>query len=185
MHAVRHARWHWFFNWSRYFKTKISSMSNNAAEVCTWGSLQTLCCRWNVFSIVTFEKELKCEAVQWIWKKYLSCSTLVEENWEICSLYVLIPIYLFIFPLISGEYNQYVFKEWSSRRRWIERKNAKKTNIISGTSEPELIFYGRHSGIIGLSKCEIFDKRFEHENSDFGYDKVCWFFICKKKVCWF
>ncbi|KMZ65691.1 putative Ribosomal RNA small subunit methyltransferase [Zostera marina] len=72
----------------------------------------------------------------------------------------------------KSEYNQYVFKEWSSRRRWIERKNAKKTSIISGTSEPELIFYGRYSGIIGLSKCEIFDKRFEHENSDFGYDKV-------------
>lgn len=65
-----------------------------------------------------------------------------------------------------------MFKEWSPRKRWIERKIAKKASITSETSEPELIFYGIHSGIIGLSKSEIFDKRFEYENSDFGYDKV-------------
>ncbi|CAA6657893.1 unnamed protein product [Spirodela intermedia] len=68
-----------------------------------------------------------------------------------------------------------VFEEWSSRRTWKERKNAKrstKTCLASPADAPELIFYGRLAGVVGHSKSEIFKPRNESEMSISGYDKV-------------
>ncbi|KAL2496793.1 S-adenosyl-L-methionine-dependent methyltransferase superfamily protein [Forsythia ovata] len=71
-----------------------------------------------------------------------------------------------------------VYKEWTSRRPWKERKQAAKTRengasqFFSQIQDPELIFYGRHSGVVGLSKCEVFQSVNNHELLQYGYDKV-------------
>ncbi|KAF8364581.1 hypothetical protein HHK36_033448 [Tetracentron sinense] len=54
------------------------------------------------------------------------------------------------------------FKEWTPRRPWKERKIASKamksiaSQLIPGSQEPDLIFYGRHSGVVGLGKVKYF-----------------------------
>ncbi|XP_044469813.1 25S rRNA (cytosine-C(5))-methyltransferase NSUN5 isoform X2 [Mangifera indica] len=70
------------------------------------------------------------------------------------------------------------FGEWTSRRPWKERKRAAKA-IESAASElfpriehPELIFYGCHSGISGLSRSELYQSVVNSEVSLSGYDKV-------------
>ncbi|KAK2661516.1 hypothetical protein Ddye_000090 [Dipteronia dyeriana] len=70
------------------------------------------------------------------------------------------------------------FKEWTSRRPWKERKRAAKaresaaTGLIANSKHPELIYYGRHSGVIGLSKSELYQSVCNGEVSNSGYDKV-------------
>lgn len=71
-----------------------------------------------------------------------------------------------------------VFKEWTSKRPWKERKNAKKaregigSQLIPGIQDPELIFYGQHSGVIGLSRTELYKIACDTEVLKCGYDKV-------------
>ncbi|XP_073226716.1 rRNA (cytosine-C(5))-methyltransferase NOP2C isoform X3 [Cicer arietinum] len=68
-----------------------------------------------------------------------------------------------------------VFKEWTSRRPWKERKRAKKCStpqVVSKSHPPELIYYGRHSGVIGLTKKELYKTVTENEIASYGYDKV-------------
>lgn len=71
-----------------------------------------------------------------------------------------------------------IFKEWNSRRTWKERKNAKKARegidpwLVPGLQDPGLIFYGRHSGVIGLSRTELYKIASDSEFLKFGYDKV-------------
>uniref|UniRef100_A0A7C9AVA1 SAM-dependent MTase RsmB/NOP-type domain-containing protein n=1 Tax=Opuntia streptacantha TaxID=393608 RepID=A0A7C9AVA1_OPUST len=70
-----------------------------------------------------------------------------------------------------------VFKEWTSKRPWKERKQAakaRKTNsleLASQVSDPELIFYGQHSGVIGCSRDEVYRAVDDNQFSSFGYDK--------------
>ncbi|KAK3183769.1 hypothetical protein Dsin_031055 [Dipteronia sinensis] len=70
------------------------------------------------------------------------------------------------------------FKEWTSRRPWKERKRAAKaresaaTGLIANSKHPELIYYGRHSGVIGLSRSELYQSVCNGEVSNSGYDKV-------------
>ncbi|KAJ9703736.1 hypothetical protein PVL29_005146 [Vitis rotundifolia] len=70
-----------------------------------------------------------------------------------------------------------VFKEWTSKRPWKERKNAKKaregigSQLVPGIQDPELIFYGRHSGVIGLSRTELYKIACDIEVLKCGYDK--------------
>uniref|UniRef100_A0A1D1XNK9 Ribosomal RNA small subunit methyltransferase F n=1 Tax=Anthurium amnicola TaxID=1678845 RepID=A0A1D1XNK9_9ARAE len=67
------------------------------------------------------------------------------------------------------------FGEWSSKRKWKDRKNKNKltkTHLPSPTEAPELIFYGRHAGVVGLHKSDLFQTRWESETSVSGYDKV-------------
>lgn len=71
------------------------------------------------------------------------------------------------------EENSVIYREWTPRRPWKERKRiAKASKTISQIEEPELIFYGRHSGVVGLSKHDVYQKANDHEISQFGYDKV-------------
>ncbi|XP_051135062.1 rRNA (cytosine-C(5))-methyltransferase NOP2C [Andrographis paniculata] len=77
------------------------------------------------------------------------------------------------------EENFEIFKEWTSKKPWKERKriaNSRKKNITSDKSlhiqDPELIFYGRHSGVAGFSKSDVYQDVKDHEFSLFGYDKV-------------
>lgn len=73
-----------------------------------------------------------------------------------------------------------VFKEWTSRRPWIERKKSKKarevtcSRLVPGIQDPELIFYGQHSGVIGLSRMELYKIASDREVLKSGYDKVAY-----------
>ena len=40
------------------------------------------------------------------------------------------------------------------------------------SENPDLIFYGRHSGVVGLSKIELYKTVSDLEVSSYGYDKV-------------
>ncbi|PIA29875.1 hypothetical protein AQUCO_05800153v1 [Aquilegia coerulea] len=69
------------------------------------------------------------------------------------------------------------FKEWTPKRPWKERKASKArdgitSKLVAGTQEPELIFYGRHSGVVGLTKSELFRISCSSDSLDTGYDKV-------------
>lgn len=77
----------------------------------------------------------------------------------------------------SGE-NSEVYREWKSRRPWKERKKEATareksvSKLFSPTQEPELIFYGRYSGVVGLTKNELYKKMPMTEVLQLGYDKV-------------
>lgn len=68
------------------------------------------------------------------------------------------------------------FKEWTCRRTWKERKKAARARetvaLLPGIQQPELIFYGRHSGIVGLRKDELYQTNSNCEFLSSGYDKV-------------
>ncbi|ESQ31092.1 hypothetical protein EUTSA_v10004380mg [Eutrema salsugineum] len=65
------------------------------------------------------------------------------------------------------------FKEWTSRRPYKERKQeakAKNNNFfLPQNGQPEIIFYGQSSGVIGLKKKELYRPL---DQKDCGYDKV-------------
>ncbi|XP_048128582.1 rRNA (cytosine-C(5))-methyltransferase NOP2C isoform X2 [Rhodamnia argentea] len=70
------------------------------------------------------------------------------------------------------------FQEWTSRRPWKERKREARARQ-SGTSKsrlgfqyPEIIFYGKHSGVVGLTKDELHQTVSNNEPLNCGYDKV-------------
>ncbi|KAM0970238.1 hypothetical protein FF1_018351 [Malus domestica] len=68
------------------------------------------------------------------------------------------------------------FKEWTSRRPWKERKQAarirKSGAVPSGNQLPDLIYYGCHSGVVGLTKSELYQTFRDDEYLSYGYDKV-------------
>ncbi|GFY88026.1 S-adenosyl-L-methionine-dependent methyltransferases superfamily protein [Actinidia rufa] len=71
-----------------------------------------------------------------------------------------------------------VYKEWTSKRPWKERKRAAKarasvaSQLASRTQDPELIFYGRDSGVVGLRRSELYHNLHGSDVSSCGYDKV-------------
>lgn len=68
-----------------------------------------------------------------------------------------------------------MFKEWTSRRPWKERKKANKSGppqLVSRSQPPELIYYGRHSGVVGLTKEELYKNVSDNVIANCGYDKV-------------
>ncbi|XP_062102712.1 rRNA (cytosine-C(5))-methyltransferase NOP2C isoform X2 [Humulus lupulus] len=68
------------------------------------------------------------------------------------------------------------FKEWTSRRTWKERKKAARDRenaaMNPGIQEPELLFYGKYAGVVGLSKDELYKTVCDSEMLSCGYDKV-------------
>jgi len=69
------------------------------------------------------------------------------------------------------------FSEWTSRRTWKDRQKAKKANAtgsqhLLASSEPELIYYGKHSGLVGLRKSDVLCPAVNDEACTSGYDKV-------------
>nr|XP_023912013.1 uncharacterized protein LOC112023628 isoform X1 [Quercus suber] len=70
------------------------------------------------------------------------------------------------------------FREWTSRRPYKERKKATKarktvaSQLVLGSQHPELIFYGRHSGVVGVTRSELYQSGCDSEVSSQGYDKV-------------
>ncbi|XP_047317206.1 uncharacterized protein LOC124920696 [Impatiens glandulifera] len=74
---------------------------------------------------------------------------------------------------------QIVYKEWSLKKRpWKERKRINKamslgTSLINlGTENPELMFYGQHSGIVGLTENQLYQAVDDDDLMFYGYDKV-------------
>ncbi|OMO55819.1 Bacterial Fmu (Sun)/eukaryotic nucleolar NOL1/Nop2p [Corchorus capsularis] len=78
----------------------------------------------------------------------------------------------------ASEENDDKFREWTSRRPWKERKRAakaregKSSQPVAVSENPELIFYGRHAGVVGISKNELYKTMSDLEASSCGYDKV-------------
>ncbi|CAL4996459.1 unnamed protein product [Urochloa decumbens] len=75
------------------------------------------------------------------------------------------------------EGNENTFSEWTSRRSWKDRQRAKKANAtglqhLQATSEPELIYYGKHSGLVGLCKSDVLCPSADDAACTSGYDKV-------------
>lgn len=77
-----------------------------------------------------------------------------------------------------------IFKEWKRRRPWKERKREAKaregvgSQLARGVQIPELIFYGCRSGVVGLSRSELYRTAYVSEFQNFGYDKVkCIYFF--------
>ncbi|XWS66767.1 hypothetical protein CRYUN_Cryun05aG0228800 [Craigia yunnanensis] len=70
------------------------------------------------------------------------------------------------------------FREWTSKKPWKERKKAakareaKSSHLVAVSENPELIFYGRHSGIVGLSKIELYKTVSDLEVLSYGYNKL-------------
>lgn len=77
----------------------------------------------------------------------------------------------------AGEKSE-VYREWKSCRPWKERKKeaiAREkgvSKLFSPAQEPELIFYGRLSGVVGMRKNELYQKMPISKVLHLGYDKV-------------
>ncbi|KAK8969760.1 hypothetical protein KSP40_PGU014255 [Platanthera guangdongensis] len=71
-----------------------------------------------------------------------------------------------------------IFREWTSKRSWKDRKDAAKKKVGTSTQaseeplEPELIFYGRDSGVVGAQRTKLFRMADDNVISTSGYDKV-------------
>lgn len=71
-----------------------------------------------------------------------------------------------------------IYCEWTSKRTWKERRDSRKTKSLSNSNkslehkEPQLIFYGKCSGIVGLGRSAVFQTGDGIEASEAGYDKV-------------
>ncbi|KAH9325780.1 hypothetical protein KI387_005958, partial [Taxus chinensis] len=67
-----------------------------------------------------------------------------------------------------------MYGEWTSKRTWKERRTSRRAVQLNldrclEPKEPEMIFYGKGSGIVGLKKSALFQNGNELEA---GYDKV-------------
>lgn len=70
-----------------------------------------------------------------------------------------------------------IFSEWTSKRLWKDRQKSKKANSAgsphpTSTSEPELIYYGKDSGLVGLQKHYVLHPSTDEAACTSGYDKV-------------
>ncbi|GAA0159649.1 RNA methyltransferase [Lithospermum erythrorhizon] len=120
-----------------------------------------------------------------------ACRTLLQKYslGDHCRLFVadgskfsLTPIRNLSNSRIDGEYNSdkriEVYQGWTSRIPYKERKRAIKakeynaSQLDSPAEGPELIYYGRHSGVVGLSKREVYQVLNQSDAIKYGYDKV-------------
>ncbi|XP_019088055.1 PREDICTED: uncharacterized protein LOC104729111 [Camelina sativa] len=69
------------------------------------------------------------------------------------------------------------FKQWTSRRPYKERKQEAKaarkaSSVLPQNGQPEIIFYGQSSGVIGLKKKQLYRSLDKNDYAYCGYDKV-------------
>lgn len=118
-----------------------------------------------------------------------ACRTMLQKYklGDQCRLFVadgtsfsLVPIGSYTekkFCSIDGQ-DMDIFKEWTSKRSWKDRKDAAKRKAGTSTQasqeplEPQLIFYGRDSGVVGTQRNKLFHMVDDKESSTSGYDKV-------------
>ncbi|KAL8143450.1 hypothetical protein V2J09_016482 [Rumex salicifolius] len=109
-----------------------------------------------------------------------ACRTMVQKYGigERCRLFVADGATFSLLPSAGESDVEFTYKEWSSKISWKERKRMAKArqgcSILPAPAitEPELIFYGQHSGVVGHKKDEIFRLASLTESSNYGYDKV-------------
>ncbi|XP_073008836.1 uncharacterized protein [Typha latifolia] len=119
-----------------------------------------------------------------------ACRTMLQKYslGDRCRLFVSDGTSFSILPVVScletesctmdGKDSTNKFLEWTSKRSWKDRKKQKKASNTTAlhhtqlTAEPELIFYGRHSGVVGLCRSDLFNPICDNEPSTSGYDKV-------------
>lgn len=68
------------------------------------------------------------------------------------------------------------FGDWTdkkSRKEKRRERRARERNDSKPNPEPELLFYGRNSGVAELNKSELFRPIKDDEPCTSGYDKVC------------
>lgn len=71
-----------------------------------------------------------------------------------------------------------IYREWTSKRTWRERHDSRKGKSLNDSNkslehkEPELIFYGKCSGIVGLGRSVVFQTGDGFKALKEGYDKV-------------
>ncbi|GJV75373.1 bacterial Fmu (Sun)/eukaryotic nucleolar NOL1/Nop2p [Tanacetum coccineum] len=58
------------------------------------------------------------------------------------------------------------------KKKAIKEREKGSLQLISHKEDPEMIYYGRQSVVVGLSKSELFNTVSSHDNSRYGYDKV-------------
>ncbi|XP_047073703.1 rRNA (cytosine-C(5))-methyltransferase NOP2C-like [Lolium rigidum] len=78
---------------------------------------------------------------------------------------------------IGTEDSRSIFSQWTSKRSWKERQKSKKAKAAGSphppsTSEPELIYYGKDSGVVGLQKHHVLRQSTDDAACTSGYDKV-------------
>uniref|UniRef100_M8AZX5 Ribosomal RNA small subunit methyltransferase F n=1 Tax=Aegilops tauschii TaxID=37682 RepID=M8AZX5_AEGTA len=78
---------------------------------------------------------------------------------------------------VGIEDNGSIFSEWTSKRSWKDRQKSKKAKAagsphLPSTSEPELIYYGKDSGLVGLQKRYVLHPSTDAAACTSGYDKV-------------
>jgi hypothetical protein len=83
----------------------------------------------------------------------------------------------FVTGYIVTEDGGSIFSEWTSKRLWKDRQKSKKANSAgsphpTSTSEPELIYYGKDSGLVGLQKHYVLHPSTDEAACTSGYDKV-------------
>jgi len=94
--------------------------------------------------------------------------------------YFIVGWYIFTISVtgsIDLEESGSTFSEWTSRRTWKDRQKAKKANAtgsqhLLASSEPELIYYGKHSGLVGLRKSDVLCPAVNDAACTSSYDKV-------------
>lgn len=67
------------------------------------------------------------------------------------------------------------FTQWTSRRPYKQRKQeakARKNSVLPQNGQPEVIFYGQGSGVIGLTKKQLYTSLDQDDYAYCGYDKV-------------
>ncbi|XP_050230468.1 uncharacterized protein LOC126679471 [Mercurialis annua] len=119
-----------------------------------------------------------------------ACRTLLQKYalGDRCRLFVADGTKFSIFPVrdcsnsgsceFACQENEDTYKEWTSRRPYKERKRTSKarehgaSTSVAESDCPELIFYGRDSGVVGLRKSELDQIVSSNNTLSCGYDKV-------------
>ncbi|KAK9067406.1 hypothetical protein SSX86_014734 [Deinandra increscens subsp. villosa] len=107
-----------------------------------------------------------------------SCIVVSLSCLQISNL-VVIYVFKIVLFVVNREFgmngDELLYKEWTSRKPWKERKKAikeREKGSLQLNQDPDLIYYGRHSGVVGLSKTELFKTVSNNDISQYGYDKV-------------
>ncbi|KAJ4805496.1 S-adenosyl-L-methionine-dependent methyltransferases superfamily protein [Rhynchospora pubera] len=114
-----------------------------------------------------------------------ACRTMLQKYsiGDVCRLFVSDGTSFSVLPFRSKygtdgtnpEVSEVKFAEWTNRKSRKEKRRerrARERNYSKPNPEPELLFYGRNSGVAGLSKSELFRPIKDDEPCSSGYDKV-------------
>ncbi|VAI88183.1 unnamed protein product [Triticum turgidum subsp. durum] len=103
--------------------------------------------------------------------------SILPVNSNLGSMEACFEFMLFVTAFVGIEDNGSIFSEWTSKRSWKDRQKSKKAKAagsphLPSTSEPELIYYGKDSGLIGLQKRYVLHPSTDAAACTSGYDKV-------------